>query len=276
MTVQIITDSGSDLTPALASAYGVTVVPLQVLLGGVNYRDGVDLSPAEFYAQMRRAKELPKTSQPVPQELIAAYRAAVERGPVLSIHLSANLSGTFQTATMAARTVSDSIWVFDSRSGSGGLALQVLEAARLAREGASVETIIATLEMRRTEIHTLVALSTLENAVKGGRVSPVAGMAASLLGVKPIVHVTRDGRVEPIDRVRGRGRALERLLEMAAKLRTEWTDRPVVVAHGNCREDAEAFARSVRERFAPGELMILPIGATVGTYAAEGAILFSF
>jgi len=276
MTVQIVTDSGSDLPPDLAAAHGITVVPLQVLVDGNAYRDGVDLTPEQFYAQMRTAKKLPQTSQPTPHDLLTAYGAAAERGPVVAVHLSSALSGTWQTATMAARTVSADIKVFDSRTGSGGLGLLALRAAELARAGATAAEIWAHLENWRAESWTLVALNTLENAVKGGRVSPLAGMAAAVLGVKPIVQVTREGKVEPIDRVRGRARALERVLALAGESRSTWAGRRVAVAHGGCPEEGAAFARQVRERFNPGEVLELQIGATVGTYSAEGAILFSF
>jgi fatty acid-binding protein DegV len=106
--------------------------------------------------------------------------------------------------------------------------------------------------------------------------SPLSGMAASILGVKPIVHVTDHGKVEPIDRVRGRGRVLERLLELAAHRRTTWEGRRVAVLHGGCPDECAAFAAQVKERFHPADIVSMPIGATIGTYAAEGAILFSF
>lgn len=276
MTVQILTDSGCDVTPELAAAHGITVIPLQVLINGETYRDGVDLTPDEFYAKMRGGKELPKTSLPTLHDIQEAYKAALARGPVLGVHLSSALSGTWQTVTMTARAISESIHTFDTLSGSGGSLLQVLEAARMAREGASVEQILARLEVMRGETHTLVALNTLENAVKGGRVSPLAGMAASLLGIKPIVHVSREGKVVPIDKVRGRTKALDRVLEIAAERCSNWKDRMVVVAHGSALADAEAFAKRVRERFNPKEIITVPIGATIGTYSAEGAILFSF
>lgn len=276
MSVQIVTDSGSDLTPELAAAHGVTVVPLQVLIDGESYRDRVDLSPEAFYAKMQAARELPKTSQPTPHDMAVAYQTAAERGPVLGIHLSAALSGTWQTAVMAARGISESIQVFDSRTGSGGQALMVLAAAAMARAGAGIKEIWQRLETMRAETETLVALNTLENAVKGGRVKPLAGMAASLLGIKPIVQVTREGTVEPVDRVRGRKRSLDRLLEMAAERRSDWADRLVAVAHAGCPEEGDAFVQRVRERFRPREVLLLSMGATIGTYAAEEAILFSF
>ncbi|HWI65525.1 MAG TPA: DegV family protein [Symbiobacteriaceae bacterium] len=276
MTVQIVTDSGSDLTPELAAANGITVVPLQVLIDGTSYRDGVDLTPEMFYAKLRTAKKLPQTSQPTPHDVVTAYRSAAEKGPVIGVHLSSALSGTWQTATMAARTVSDKIRVFDTLTGSGGVALMALRAAEAARNGATAAEIWALLESWRSQTYTLVALNTLENAVKGGRVSPLAGMAAALLHVKPIVQVTRAGKVEPIDRVRGRAKALDRVLDLAAEFRKDWSGARVVVAHGGCLGDAAAFAEKVRARFAPAEILPLEIGATIGTYAAEGAILLSF
>lgn len=276
MTLQIITDSGSDLAPELAREHGITVVPLQILIGGNSYRDGVDLTPVDFYAKMREARDLPKTSQPTPHDLLMAYQAAAERGPVIGIHLSAALSGTWQSAIMAARSVNDQIRVFDSRTGSGGLTLMVLEASRMARAGAGPDEVWQRLEEMRPASRTLVLLNTLENAVKGGRVSPFAGMAASLLGIKPIVHVTPEGKVEALDKVRGRQRAIERLLDLAAEQRSSWADQTVVVGHGHCADEAAAFAERVRERFCPREIRTLWIGATIGTYAAEGALLLSF
>ncbi len=276
MTVQIVTDSGSDLTPELAAALGVVVAPLRVLLGGTEYRDGVDLTPAAFYQKMRENKELPKTSQPTPPDLEAAYRTAAAKGSVVGIHLSSALSGSYQGAIMAARAVDPTIPIVDSKTGSGGLALLVMEAVRFARKGASPAEIVQRVEQMRPTSRTLVALNTLENAVKGGRVSPVTGIAASLLGVKPIVHVTDQGRVEQLDRARGRARSLQRLLDLAGDMRRDWSGARVCIAHGHVPEEAEAFAQEVKERFAPAEVTLLEIGATIGTYAAEGAILLSF
>jgi DegV family protein with EDD domain len=276
MTIQIVTDSGSDLPQALARRYGITVVPLQVLVGGKTYRDGVDLAPSDFYRKMREARELPKTSQPAPHDLMTAYQAALTKGPVIGVHVSAALSGTFQTATMVARGISDAIQIFNSKTGSGGQSLMAIETAEMARTGAGVTDILQRLEQRRAESRTLVLLHTLENAVRGGRVSPLAGMAANLLGIKPIVTVTPEGTVVPVDKVRGRTRAMERLLEMAAAEGRDLSGRTVAVAHGGCPEEAEAFAARVRERLGPREVLMLEIGATIGAYAAEGALLLSF
>jgi DegV family protein with EDD domain len=277
MTIQIVTDSGSDLPPALAKQHGITVVPLQVLIGGQTYQDGVDLTPGEFYQKLREHRELPKTSQPTPHDLLTAYKAALARGPVVAIHVSGALSGTFQTATMVARDLSEQIHIFNSRTGSAAQTMLALEAAEMAQAGAEVPEILRRLEQRRAVSHTFMLLNTLENAVKGGRVSPLAGMAANLLGIKAIVAVTDAGTVVSAEKVRGRAKAIDRLLELGAEHGgDDWSQRRVAVAHCACPEEAEAFAARVRERYQPRDILLMEVGATIGTYAAEGGLLFSF
>jgi DegV family protein with EDD domain len=274
MTVQIITDSGSDLSPTLIGSHAITVVPLQVLIDGQTYLDGQDLSTTEFYAKMKAAPSLPKTSQPTPHALEEAYRTARERGPVIGIHLSGALSGTWQTATMVAKRLDGDIPVIDSRTGSGALCLMVLEAARMAAAGAGVDAIVRRVEEMHAQTYTLVMMNTLENAVKGGRVTAMAGMVGALLGIKPIVQMTRQGKVETVDKVRGRQRSIDRVLEIAGSWGIDWTERQIVIGHGACLEEATKLGIRAKERFAPKEILLLEIGATIGTYAAEGALLF--
>ncbi|HLO04230.1 MAG TPA: DegV family protein [Symbiobacteriaceae bacterium] len=275
MTVQIVTDSASDLSPALASQYGIHVAPLHVQFGDETFADGRTISPELFYQKMRASKELPKTSQPTPHDMMTAYREALQAGPVIGIHVSSKLSGTYQTAVMTAGMVHQSIEVFDSLSGSGGLAKMAVTAAQMAQAGATVQEILAGLEQMRATTQVLVGLNTLENAVKGGRVSPLAGFAATLLGVKPIVHV-KDGLVIPFDKVRGRGRMIDRLVEVAAERCQDWSGRLVWVNHGLAEAEAQALAERIRQEFRPKEVFVGPIGAAIGTYAAEGAMALSF
>jgi DegV family protein with EDD domain len=275
MTVQIVTDSASDLPPALASQYGIRIAPLHVQFGAETFVDGRTITPEAFYAKMRAAKELPKTSQPTPHDMMQAYREALAAGPVIGIHVSSKLSGTYQTAVMAAGMIDPSIQVFDSLSGSGGLARMAITAARMAQGGATVPAIMAELERLRATTQVVVGLNTLENAVKGGRVSPLAGLAAGMLGIKPLLNV-REGAVIPLDKVRGRTRMIERLLEMAAERCQDWSDRQVWVNHALCEAEATGLAERIRQRFNPKEVFVGPIGAVIGTYAAEGALVLAF
>lgn len=275
MTVQIVTDSASDMDLELAAQYGIRIAPLHVQFGDETYSDGRTISPALFYQKMRAAKELPKTSQPTPHDMMAAYQEAMQAGPVIGIHVSSKLSGTYQTAVMSAGMVHQSIEVFDSLSGSGGLTIMAVRAAEMAKAGATVKEILAELEQLRARTEVMVGLNTLENAVKGGRVSPLAGFAATLLGVKPIVHV-KGGLVIPFDKVRGRARMIDRMLEVAAERCQDWSNRLVCVNHGLAEAEAQALAERVRQQFRPKEVRIGVIGAAIGTYAAEGAIALCF
>lgn len=275
MTVQIVTDSASDMPQELASQYGIRIAPLHVQFGDETYADGRTISPELFYQKMRESKQLPKTSQPTPHDMMAAYQEALQAGPVIGIHVSSRLSGTYQTAVMTAGMVHQSIEVFDSLSGSGGLSLMAITAARMAQAGATVKEILAGLEQLRARTEVVVGLNTLENAVKGGRVSPLAGFAATLLGVKPLVHV-KEGSVLPFDKVRGRGRMIDRMIEVAAERCQDWSDRQVWVNHGLAAAEAEVLAERVRQQFRPKEVHMGVIGAAIGTYAAEGALLISF
>lgn len=275
MTVQIVTDSASDMPSELAAQYGIRIAPLHVQVGDETYADGRTITPELFYQKMRASKELPKSSQPTPHDMMAAYQDALQAGPVIGIHVSSRLSGTYQTAVMTAGMVHQSIEVFDSLSGSGGLTIMAVAAAQMAQAGASVKEILAELAQMRARTEVLVGLNTLENAVKGGRVSPLAGFAATLLGVKPLVHV-KEGTVIPFDKVRGRGRMIDRMVEVAAERCQDWSNRTVWVNHGLAAAEAEALAERVRQQFRPKAVHLGVIGAAIGTYAAEGALLLAF
>lgn len=276
MPVQIVTDSACDLSPEELDRLGITMVPLHVSVGGKHYKDRVELSPAEFYREMAAASELPRTSQPAPQELADAYREASQRGPVLGIHLSSALSGTYQSATLASQMVDATVTLFDSLAGSLGEGLLVLQAVDMAKVGASVSQIVDALRERRQQLTTLVALDTLENAIRGGRVSRLAGVAASLLHLKPIVHVTREGKVERHGQVRGRKAALEYLLQHMAAAERDWASLRVGVAHADCPADADSLIQQIKERFNPKEIIKTEIGSSIGTYAARGGLLVAF
>lgn len=275
MTVQIVTDSASDMPPELAAQYGIRIAPLHVQFGDETYADGRTITPELFYQKMRASKELPKTSQPTPHDMMAAYQEALQAGPVIGIHVSSRLSGTYQTAVMTAGMVHQSIEVFDSLSGSGGLTIMAITAAQMAQAGATVKEILADLEQMRARTEVLVGLNTLENAVKGGRVSPLAGFAATLLGVKPLVNV-KEGSVIPFDKVRGRGRMIDRLVEVAAERCQDWSNRTVWVNHGLAEAEALALAERIRQQLRPKAVHVGVIGAAIGTYAAEGALLVAF
>lgn len=185
--IQIITDSAADLPPKIINKYNIHVVPLTVNIDGNEYIDGVDLSPQEFYKKMAAAKNLPKTSQPPVAAFSKMFRNLTSKGELLCINISSKLSGTYQTACLAKGISGVDVTVFDSWAATLGQGLQVIKAARLAEKGLSCTEIINKLTQYRNNMNILILLDTLENIVKGGRLSKFQGTLAKLLNIKVLL-----------------------------------------------------------------------------------------
>lgn len=274
--MQIITDSSCDIPKALIDAYDIIVVPLNIEIDGKNYVDGVDLSHETFYKKMANAKEIPKTSQPSPQSFIEAFKEGIQKyGDILCIHLSSKLSGTQDCARMAKDIVGGNIEIFDSLNGSLGLGLQVLKAAELAREGLKIDKIIEKLKEYRDELKVVVYLETLENAVKGGRVTKTKEVIANLLNLKPIVHV-EEGYVRVLKTVRGKKKAINTLLTMMEEKNISYKDRIVGITHCDCLEAAMQLKEEIIKKFNPKEVMLTTMGPVIGTHSGIGGLLVCF
>jgi len=213
VTVAIVTDSTCDMGPEALRALRAEMVPLTVHFGQETFRDWIELSPEAFYRKLAQAPVLPTTSQPTPGEFAEVYRRLAESGVdgIASVHLSSKLSGTLESALLAAKDAPVHVDVIDSLTVSGGLAL-VVKAACAARDaGGDLETIGAAARQCSDSIELFFVLDTLEFLVRGGRAGRAAGLAASLLNIKPVLEV-RGGVIEPFMRSKGSRRAI---VEMA-------------------------------------------------------------
>ncbi|GAB4324773.1 MAG: DegV family protein [Dehalococcoidia bacterium] len=273
MPVAIVTDSTCDLPPDLAGEFGVTVVPLTISFGEETYRDGVDITAAEFYERLATSKVMPRTSQPPANAFEAVYRRLAESADgIVSIHISSRLSGTLNSASVAREAVGHDVHVelIDSYNVGLGLGEIVLAAARVAREGGSFEDVVRAARGAIPRVHVVVALDTLEYLRRGGRIGRASAWAGSMLNIKPIVHV-EGGEVAPLERVRTKRRAFERLVELATQDRNP--ERLYVASAGN---DVDALA--LRDRVAPllphTELVMGRIGPAVGVYTGPGTFGF--
>ncbi len=220
---RIVTDSTMDLPQEWVEQYGITVVPIHIHFNGDTYLDRVTLSEDDFYRLIEERGIIPKTSQPSPGEFVEVYRKlAPEADAILSVHISSRLSGTYESAVQAARMVADEVRVevFDSWSGSGGLGFMVLEAARMAEAGASLEEALERLAWMRDAMRIYLMLDNLKFPQMSGRVTFVQHMVASMLRMKPIVAV-REGRLEPADKLLELARSrLQVVSEMVTPLST--------------------------------------------------------
>jgi fatty acid kinase fatty acid binding subunit len=213
----IVTDSTADLPPELRDRYGLSMVPLIINWDGQTFRDGVDLTTADFYQRLRTSKTLPKTGAPSIAAFESAFREQLKhRDAVISVNLAARLSGTYESARQAAASVDPRrITVVDSGSVSICLGWLAEMAAELAQQGLEPAAIVEKLEEARGRLRILVLLETLEFMQRGGRIGRAAALAGTLLSVKPILSI-RDSEVAPVERVRTMKGALRRLVELVS------------------------------------------------------------
>jgi len=272
--VKIVTDSTADLPAELKARHDISIVPLKVLFGEEVYRDGVDITPAEFYRKLREAKALPTTSQPAPAEFTEVYRELTRDGsPVISLHLSAGLSGTYQSAVIGAAAVEGAdVTVLDTRSASIGLGLLAVEADKAAKAGLSKAEILTLLDRAMANNHVTLLVDTLEYLQKGGRIGRAQAMLGSLLNIKPILAL-RDGLVTPVEKVRGQAKAVSRLAEVAAA-EVSPEDRVVVsIAHAAVPEAAAALLAKVKPFFPNlADSFVTDVGPVIGTHVGPGTL----
>jgi len=274
--VQIITDSSADLPRHLINTYGIEVVPLSVRIDGEDYREGIDLAPEQFFEKMAHANALPRTSQPSPaqfEELFRLYDAREKE--ILCLTISSGLSGTYQSAQVARDLCDANVTVFDTLGGSLAHGMMVLRAAELARDGWSVAEILPELVRMRDAMNIFILLDTVENIVKGGRLSRFKGSVIKTLNIKVILE-GQDGKVELLEKVRGTKRFFERAIELIGERRQDFSDTVIGITHTGNFDDVVFLEREINARYAPKQILVNYMGATMGTYAGKGGIILSF
>jgi DegV family protein with EDD domain len=271
--VRIVADSTADIPTDLASDLEITIVPCQVYLGEEAYWDGVDLSPEVFWAKVASGSDLPRTSHPPVGQFVDTYRRLFEADPegsVLSIHVAGTLSGTVNAAWAAAQTLPEPslVQVVDTGQLSMGAGWAVIEAARMARAGASQCRISQALEAIRPRLKVAAMIDSLENLRRGGRVSQVSAALASVLRIRPLLSV-ESGEVRVLERVRTRARALERLVGLVQ----EWGPlAEMAVLHTGAEDMAQQLSLALNDRSRGKNGMTLPAGAALTAHLGVGAV----
>lgn len=272
MKVQLVTDSSSDIPKNLVEKYQIEVVPLSIIIDDKVYLDGVDIDTQTFYQKLPLAKELPKTSQPTPQAFLEAFKKANERGPVLCITLSSGISGTYQSALLAKEMAEFPVEVIDSRNISIGIGLQVLRACRMAEEGCSLQEIKEEIIEYRNKMKAYFTLDTLQYAVKGGRVKPWEGGMAQLLNIKPVMTTLPDGTLGNTEKVRGRKRAINRLLEMVETAKDDFSKISIGIVYNHKEEEVDYLKNEIIKRVNPQELIVAKLGPVFGSHGGLGVL----
>ena len=274
--IRIVTDSTSDLPEGYADENNITVVPLHVAFPhGNSYKDGIDLIAKDFYPMLIDAgDDIPKTSTPTKEDFLNTYQQVLQESPdcqIISIHISSGLSSTVSVAETAAREISPDIYPFDSKNISFGMGMQVMEAQRLLKEGASVRKILDHLQLVAAHTETMFCLDTLEYLYKGGRIGKVTAFFGSILSIKPIIHV-KDGVYEAFDKVRSQRQAIQKMVERGRSLIGERVPLRVGVIHGACETMADILRTRVEESYSKTLDCFKETGAVIGVHTGPGTL----
>jgi len=274
--VALVTDSTALLPRAVAEEHAITVVPLQVVVGARAYDEGVDpeATPETIATALREFTPV-STSRPSPQVFLEAYEKAVAAGAreIVSIHLSGEVSGTFESAQLAARDASVPVLTLDTRQLGMAVGFAVLAAAEVLDAGGTASEAVAAARARAAGTTSLFYVDTLEYLRRGGRIGAAAALLGSALAVKPLLKIV-DGRIGSLEKVRTAGKALARLEELAAAAADGRVE--VAVAHLANPDRAEALAEGLRRRLegrlGPAGVAVGEVGAVIGAHVGPGMV----
>ena len=278
--VKIIIDSTVYLPEKYLKELDIDVIPLHVIWGEEIFRDGVDISPDEFYRRLPSAKVMPTTSQPSPKEFISLYEKYLAEGrDILSIHISSKMSGTVDSAHQAKNHLSTgNIEVIDSEFTTLGTAFQAIAAAKAAKEGATLKgcTDIAKNVRAHTQIYFLV--ETLEFLKRGGRIGGAAALLGSALNLKPILYV-KEGSIEAYEKVRTMKKALARMIEIMEKQIGDKRPVYIGISQATAPENAAWLKAEIQKRFKDADIVEFvesELSPVIGTHAGPGTVALNF
>lgn len=277
MGIKIVADNCCDLPAEYIERYHIGISHLLVRFGDRVYQPE-ELTNERFYQMMKSSNVLPSTSQPAVEEMVRVYNQALQDGDeVLAVHFSSGISGTYQGGVIAQKMLDNPrLYVFDTLKASVGCGLLVIEAARMAERGESMENILARLEEMRRRVQCIFTVGKMECLIKGGRVSRAKGLLADVLDIKPILHMDEEGYIMPYDKARGGKAAMRRLLDIMEKIGANLSDQTVGICHGAVPQTAELLKKSIEERFSPREIIIGEIGPVIGAHVGSGTYSLFF
>jgi DegV family protein with EDD domain len=274
MTLRVVTDSTAYLPATVAEAAGLRVVPLTVTVSGRDGREGFEVSSADVARALRERRVAVTTSRPAPTEFATAYRELFEAGAtgIVSVHLSARLSGTYDSAELAAEEFGGRVAVVDSRSAGIGVGFVALAAAAVANDGGDLAAARAAAELAAKNLSTLFYVDTLEFLRRGGRIGAASALLGTALSVKPILHVV-DGEVVLREKVRTSARALARLGDLVVEEAGD-SDVDIAVQHLDAVDRAQALYDLLLTRLGSRvrRSYVSEVGAVVAAHTGPGVI----
>jgi DegV family protein with EDD domain len=271
--VVVVTDSTAYVPPELVQRHGMIVAPLYVNWDGRTYRDGVDITLTEFYSRLQTSKTLPTTSQATPDDFRRIFSGLLSDGcEVLGVFISQTLSGTLESAWQVKKTMPEApIELVDSRTSAMALGFVALAAARAAEAGASLAESAETARRAIRQTNVLFVVDTLEYLHRGGRIGGAKRFLGTALNLKPLLTLV-DGRVEAVETVRTKKKAVERMLDLIAADVHDLRPLRMSPLHAFAREEGEALAEAVAARFRPEECILSEVSPAIGTHVGPGTV----
>ena len=275
-TVHLVCDSTADLDPAFRAAHTVRVVPLKVIFGEETFSDGVDIDAGTFYSRLAKPGPFPRTSQPTPGEFEAVFRElGSDGGAIVCTTISADLSGTYASAAQARGAVPEmDIRVVDTRSVSVGHYAAVREAVRVVEAGGDADAVVAAIIAVQQTVRVLFTVETLEFLRRGGRIGGARALLGSVLDVKPVLEI-REGKIEPVARVRTYPKAIDRVVEEFSRAAAAWGGADLLVAHADRPAIAASLVERMRSQAAEAPALTV-VGPVIGCHSGPGAIGVGF
>lgn len=273
--VALVTDSTSYIPKDLRDQYPITIVPQVVIWEGQTYEDDVTITPGQFYTRLRTAKVMPSTSQVSVVNMHKAFSTLLDQGyDVLGIFVSEKLSGTYQSAVQGREQLTsgqDKVDFIDSETTAMALGFMVLQVARAAMDGASLAECRALAEKARQHVGVYLTVETLEFLHRGGRIGGAQRFLGTALNLKPILAI-QNGRVEPVERVRTRGKALDRVVELVAEKCAGKSPIRMATLHADSEADARVILDKITSQVNPIESVFAAVSPAVGAHAGPGTV----
>jgi DegV family protein with EDD domain len=271
--IQIVTDSTGYIPSDLVRKYGIHVSPQVLIWGEETLRDGVDIQPDAFYARLKTATVMPTTSQVTIADFQQVFqKAAAEGKPVLAILISSKLSGTISSAVQAKELVPQAqVEIIDSNATSMAMGYQVLAAARAAEAGKSFADVVAVAKSAVSKTGVVFVVDTLEFLHRGGRIGGASKLLGTALNLKPVLELL-DGRIEPVEKIRTKTKAVARMLDMVEERVKGKPNVRLAAINAAAREEAQAMLDEAVTRLKPIEAVVVEASPVVGTHAGPGTV----
>lgn len=281
MSIKIIADTSCDLPQHYVEKLGIGLVPFKVSFDdGETFLERFEITSEKFSSKMLNSKALPKTAAPDPGTLMVAFEKGLSSADqIIFFSISSALSSAYQSAHLAAGMLkTERITIYDGLSISLGTGILIIKTAEMIRQGLAMEEISMRLNELRKNTEMFMMVDSLENLVKGGRLGKYEGMAGSFLNIKPIIRMSDNGVPEIFEKVRGKRKALNRLIDLIGERTGDNVSQRIIgISHLDCIEDAQEMAGLIKERYQPEyEIIISGIGSTLGTHGGPGSIFIAF